>query len=141
MSETRILLLGPSDQAVFDHVAADVFDDAIDAGLTREFLDDPRHHIAVAVLDGQVIGMASAVHYVHPDKSQEMWINEVGVGAAFRSRGVGGALLEALKAHARELGCTEAWVLTEPENLAARRLYASVGGTEANTIYVTIPLT
>jgi GNAT superfamily N-acetyltransferase len=140
MSEPQIRLLGPADQAALDNVAADVFDNAIDVRLAREFLSDPRHHIAVAILAGQVIGMASAVHYVHPDKAQEMWINEVGVGAAFRGRGIGGALLAALKQRARELGCTEAWVLTEPENLAARRLYASAGGTEANTIYVTIPL-
>jgi aminoglycoside 6'-N-acetyltransferase I len=119
----------------------DVFDNAVDARLLREFLDDPRHHIAVAIFDGQVVGMATAVHYVHPDKPQELWINEVGVGTAFRGRGIGGALLAALKARGRELGCTEAWVLTEPGNLAARRLYAGAGGSEANIIYVTIPLT
>jgi ribosomal protein S18 acetylase RimI-like enzyme len=38
-----------------------------------------------------------------------------------------GALFE----HARELGCTEAWVLTESDNTAAKRLYASVGGMES----------
>ena len=141
MSEMHIRLLGPSDQAVLDNVAADVFDNAIDARLAREFLSDPHHHIAVAILADQVIGMASGVHYLHSDKPQEMWINEVGVAAAYRGRGVGGELLEALKARARELGCNDAWVLTEPGNLAARRLYASAGGTEANTIYVTIPLT
>jgi hypothetical protein len=26
-----------------------------------------------------VVGFASGVHYVHPDKSPELWINEVGV--------------------------------------------------------------
>jgi hypothetical protein len=35
-----------------------------------------------------------------------------------------------LLAHARTLGCVEAWVLTSPENVGARRLYLSVGGVE-----------
>ena len=27
----------------------------------------------------QIVGFASAVHYVHPDKPPELWINEMGV--------------------------------------------------------------
>lgn len=29
------------------------------------------------------------------------------------------------------LDCTEAWLLTDPENSAARRMYAAPGGVEA----------
>lgn len=75
-SETRILHSG--DQAVLDNVAPGVFDNALEPRLVAEFLGDDRHHLVVAVDQGQVIGFASGVHYVHPDKPPELWINEVG---------------------------------------------------------------
>src|SRR4051812_9880914 len=54
-----IRLLGPRDAHVLDHVARGVFDNEIDPHWTEEFLADPRHHLAVAVDDGVVVGMAS----------------------------------------------------------------------------------
>lgn len=141
MSPTPIIrLLGPDDASVLDRVAPDVFDDAIDPRRTAEFLADPRHHLAVALLGDQVVGMASAVHYVHPDKPPELWVNEVGVAPPHRRQGLGKRLLEALFAHGRALGCTEAWVGTEESNAAARRLYAAVGGHEEPMVYVTFRL-
>ncbi len=138
----EIRLLGPADHDVLDTVAPDVFDGPVDPRWVAEFLADERHHLAVALDGGLVVGMASAVHYVHPDKGPELWINEVGVAPAHRSRGVGRALLEALFERGRARGCTEAWVLTEEENTAARRLYARAGGhEEPRPVYVTFELT
>ena len=77
-----------------------------------------------------MIGFASGVHYVHPDKDPEMWIVEVGVLESRRREGVGDALVRTLLAHARRIGCREAWVLTEEDNRPARALYASTGATE-----------
>jgi ribosomal protein S18 acetylase RimI-like enzyme len=124
--ETRIL--DSSDQAVLANVAPGVFDHALDPRLVSEFLSDPRHHLAVAIDRGQVIGFASGVHYVHPDKPAELWINEVGVAPDHQGRGVGKAVVRALLEHGKRLGCEQAWVLTENANTAAMRLYASVGG-------------
>lgn len=135
-----LLLGGPADAGVLDRVASDVFDNAVDPRWTHEFLADPRHHLAVALLRGQVVGMASAVHYVHPDKPPELWVNEVGVATSHRGQGIGRRLLEALFAHARSLGCSEAWLGTEEGNTAARHLYASVGGREEPMVYVTFDL-
>ncbi len=126
--EIRILRRG--DEGVLARVAAGVFDFGVNGELVAEFLADSRHHLAVAVEDGVVVGMASGVHYVHPDKAPQMFINEVGVGEAFRNRGIGKRLLKALMERAEELGCTEAWVLTDRDNHAAMRLYASMGGEE-----------
>ncbi len=126
-----VRLLGPEDAAVLDTVDPDVFDYALDQRWTAEFLADPRHHLAVALAAGQVVGMASAVHYVHPDKRPELWINEVGVATAHHRRGLGQQLVRALLDHGRTLGCQVAWVLTEQDNLAARGLYAAAGGVEA----------
>jgi aminoglycoside 6'-N-acetyltransferase I len=121
-------ILGRRDEDVLTRVAAGVFDRGIDPARAAEFLADARHHLAVAIEADVVIGFASAVHYVHPDKPPQMWINEVGVSPAHRGQGVGKRLLAALFERARELHCREAWVLTEQDNAAARRLYASAGG-------------
>ncbi|HEY0170078.1 MAG TPA: GNAT family N-acetyltransferase [Pyrinomonadaceae bacterium] len=103
----------------------------VDERLTAEFLKDPRHHIAVAIDGGVVVGFASAVSYIHPDKPAELWINEVGVAPTHRNRGVARTLLELLFGVGRQEGCETAWVLTERENGPAMRLYQSCGGEEA----------
>lgn len=125
-----IRVLGPNDEAVLTRVAPGVFDHDVDPALSAEFLRDPRHHLAVALEDGTVVGFASGVHYVHPDKPAELWINEVGVAPTHQRRGLGRQLLGALFARARELGCREAWVLTSPANGSAVRLYESAGGSD-----------
>ncbi len=135
-----IRMLGPTDASVLDCVAPDVFDNEIAPRWTAEFLADPRHHMAVALLGGRVVGMASAVHYVHPDKPPELWVNEVGVAPSHQGHGIGKQLLQALFARGRALGCSEAWLGTEEPNRAARRLYAAVGGQEEPMIYVTFRL-
>jgi len=128
---TEIKILREDDAAVLADVAPGVFDDPIDPAGMMEFLRDPRHHLAVAIDNGAVVGFVSAVHYVHPDKSRaEMWINEVGVAPAYRRRGLARGLLEAVLEVARALGCIEAWVLTARSNTAGMRLYAAAGGEE-----------
>jgi GNAT superfamily N-acetyltransferase len=135
-----IRLLTPADAALLDHVADGVFDNPVDAGLTAEFLADPRHHLCVAVDEGAVVGMASAVHYVHPDKRPQLWINEVAVAPTHQRRGLARGMLERLELLGRELGCTEAWVLTDDDNAAARATYASAGGVESlGVVMVTFP--
>jgi ribosomal protein S18 acetylase RimI-like enzyme len=137
---TTIHMLGPADAALLANVASGVFDNAIDQRWTAEFLADPRHHMAVALDDGQVVGMASAVHYVHPDKPPELWVNEVGVAPSHQRQGIGQQLIRALFVRGREVGCAEAWLGTEEGNTAARRLYAAVGGNEQSMVYVTFSL-
>lgn len=131
----EIRLLGPEEAGVLDHVAADVFDGPVDPRWTREFLTDPSHHLAVALDDGEVVGMVSAVHYVHPDKPPALWINEVGVAPTRQRRGIARQLLAAMFAHGRALGCTEAWVGTEESNTPARRLYVAAGGVEEPELF------
>ena len=125
-----IRLLGPGDATVLDHVAPGVFDNAIDPRWTAEFLSDPRHHLAVAIDEGRVVGMASAIHHVHPDKAPQLRINEVGVATPYQGQGIGRRLMERLLERGRELGCRAAEVGTERSNTAARRLYAAAGGVE-----------
>jgi len=124
----EIRVLRAQDSAVLKAVAADVFDHDIDPRWAGEFLDDPRHHLAVAIENALVVGMVSAVHYVHPDKPPELWINEVGVSPTHRGRGLGKQLLARILEVGRALGCQEAWVLTDEQNVPAQRLYQSLRG-------------
>jgi GNAT superfamily N-acetyltransferase len=126
----EIKLLDAEDAGVLGNVAAGVFDDPIDDRRAKEFLADGRHHLAVAVEGESVVGFVSAVHYAHPDKRYpEMWINEVQVAPTHRRKGIARALLDRILDRARELQCTEAWVLTDRDNVPATRLYSAAGGT------------
>jgi GNAT superfamily N-acetyltransferase len=136
--EIRILRAG--DERILDNVADGVFDGPVDNALRAEFLRDPRHHLSVGIEDGIVVGFASAVHYVHPDKPPQLWINEVAVSPSHQRKGIAKAVLSALISLGRELGCTEAWVLKDEANAAARALYRSAGGMESAHIMVSFPL-
>lgn len=141
-SQVIVRLLSVDDSELFGHVAEDVFDDPVRMDLAVEYLNDPRHHIAVALDDGVVVGMASAVHYVHPDKPAQLFINEVGVAPSHQRQGIASQLIARLLAHGRVLGCTEAWVAADEDNGPARALYAHAGGQEEPTraVIYTFPL-
>src|SRR4051812_23895816 len=123
----KIRLLGPTEAHVLDRVRDDVFDEPVDPRWCAAFFADARHHLIVALDDGWVVGMVTAVDYVHPDKAPQLWINEIGVAESHRRRGIGRRLLDAMLAHGRTLGCTEAWLGTEDTNVAAQALYRSAG--------------
>jgi aminoglycoside 6'-N-acetyltransferase I len=128
---TEIKLLTRDEAGLLSHAAEDVFDDPIVTASTREFLDDPRHRLVVALDDDVIVGFVSAVIHLHPDKSApELWINEVGVAPSRRRQGLGKMLLHRMLEEAKRSGCTEAWVLTERSNEAGMALYKSVGGIE-----------
>ena len=116
--------------AVLDRVDEDVFDNAIDAGSLGGFLANPANLLAVATVDGEVVGMTSAIAYLHPDKPLQLFINEVGVSSRFQRQGIARRLLQAMLERGRVLGCAEAWVATEENNTAARALYSALGGVE-----------
>jgi ribosomal protein S18 acetylase RimI-like enzyme len=130
----KIRVLTRDDARVLENIAADVFDDPLHLARSKEFLGDARHHLVVALDGDTVVGFVSAVHYVHPDKAQpELWINEVGVAETHQQRGIGKRMMQAALELGHELGCKEAWVLTERSNTAAMKLYGSSGGVEGAT--------
>lgn len=126
-----ITSLNDDNRRLLDHVADGVFDCEINPRSLQQFMSDPCHHLVVAVDAGLVVGMASGVHYVHPDKDPELWINEVGVAPTHQNQGVGRQLVQALLVIGRQLRCKEAWVLTDRSNEPAMRMYASCGGSPA----------
>ena len=126
----QVLELNTASATCLDALAPDVFDNPIDPDQLRSFLDDPRHIMMIAMEDGIVVGMASAVEYFHPDKQPQLWINEIGVTPAKRRCGIGRRLTEALVACAESRGCSYAWVGTDIQNEAAQATFASVPDVE-----------
>ncbi len=127
----EIRQLGIADLRLVLNANPDVFDNAVVPVRAAEFLGDPRHVLIAAINDRVVVGFLSAVIYVHPDKEHpELWVNEVGVAAPHRQRGIGRRLMVAAIGAAKAADCTALWVLTEANNSAARALYRSVGAAE-----------
>jgi len=129
-----VKVLSKDDVHLLMNVDSDVFDNPTDEKLATEFLNDPRHHIVAGIVNNAIIGFASAVHYIHPDKPPELWINEVGVVPLYQNRGIGKAIMKEMLRLGRELGCKTAWVLTEKENEAANGLYKSAGGVGSDAV-------
>lgn len=125
--------------SLLDRVDDDVFDHAVQPALLQQFLANSSNLLVVAVVDDVVIGMASGIAYVHPDKPMQLFVNEVGVAAQFQRQGVGKRLMAAILEQGRSMGCREAWVATEVDNAPARALYVSAGGreeTQTAVVYV-----
>ena len=110
--------------------AAHLFDDAPTGELCAKFLAQSNHHLAIAYVDEAPAGFVSGIEITHPDKNTEMFLYELGVDDAFRGRGVGKALVAALRDRAVELGCRGMWVLTDHDNDAALATYRGAGAGE-----------
>lgn len=121
----EIRRLFPGDDALVMRVAGEVFDEPVRPDRLSAYLAEPGHFMVVALADGIVVGQCAAVIHRHPDKVSELYIDEVGVAPAFQRLGIATRMLGAMLALGREHGCEEAWVGTEPDNVAARALYES----------------
>ena len=118
------------DIPALEQVGARLFDYELKRSRMEELLKDPRHHLVLAITENQIVGMASGVHYIHPDKEPQLFINEVSVLEDFQNRRIGRRLVKFLNAHGKTLGCVEAWVGVDIDNTIARKAYAAAGGLE-----------
>ncbi len=126
--EVEIRQLSPGDEDLFDHVADGVFDHGFDKGVLVAYLNSPGHHLIVAMHDGEIIGQVAGVVHRHPDlRPTEMYIDEVAVADQFLRQGIARRMLDAMFDLAKSLGCVDAWVGTELDNVAADALYTSAG--------------
>lgn len=135
MTAWRIRRAGPADEAAI--LGADVFDGPATQDGTARFLDArafPRDILMIADLDGRIVGFASGTVLFHPDKAPQLFVQEVGVNEEARRQGIARALVLAVRAEGRKQGCTTSWVLTEPDNAAARALYIGTGGVETTEV-------
>ncbi len=132
--QIKICRLNRSDADLL--ATSDAFDHQVIPEQLEAFLINDNHEI-VAALDGdRVIGFASGVVLLHPDKSPIFFIAEVGVNEGYRRQGVGFRLVEQIISVARTIGCRGIWVATKSDNKAARALYNSLDARETNDISV-----
>jgi ribosomal protein S18 acetylase RimI-like enzyme len=113
--------------------ASPLFDGPAAARIAQRFLDSEGHFLLVAYEDGGPAGFVSGIEMTHPDKGTEMFLYELAVGEAFRGRGIGTALVTALRDLAVEHGCYDMWVLTDADNTAALATYEGAGADEKSS--------
>ena len=122
----KIITLEKKNAHLLNNIAEDVFDHKINPESLQSFLECPRHLMLLAVENDEVIGMVSGVEYFHPDKSSQLWINEVGVTPNKQNAGIGRQLIKEVIEQGKKRGCIYAWLGTDVENINAQRCFASV---------------
>lgn len=133
MSGVSIVAVTAANREILDRLDPDVFDEPIVPGRLECCLAEPGHLMLVALENDEVIGMCTAMIHRHADKPDELYVDEIGVSAKARRRGIGREMMLAMFALGRAEGCAEAWVATEADNHPARALYQSLGPVEAET--------
>lgn len=132
MTDLSVRMAVSADAAILLSSGDRIFDAAADPDLVAGFLADPRHHLSIAVAGETLVGMCSGVHYIHPDKPAQMWINELGVDEDWRRQGIATRLMGVMTNHAETLHCTEAWVISDPTEMALG-FYQSLGWEKTGT--------
>jgi GNAT superfamily N-acetyltransferase len=97
--------------------------------LLAEILADPRRQLAVATVEGQLVGTADLLVVRNLTHRGEPWaiVENVIVARAFRRMGVGRALMEHLIEHARVAGCCKLQLLSAKHRAEAHDFYRSFG--------------
>jgi aminoglycoside 6'-N-acetyltransferase I len=111
-----------------------VFDEPVDATRLHAYLREPGHLMVLAIEDGVIVGQCAAVIHRHPDKPTELYVDEVGTASTHRRQGIAKAMMAEIFAWGRELGCEEAWLGTDLDNVEANGLYRRLGPAEDEAI-------
>lgn len=118
----------PGDDLDFTEIAPEVFDEPIRPDRLEAYLAEPGHLMILAFDRDLVVGQCAAVIHRHPDKVTELYVDEVGTASTHRRQGIAMQMVHAMFDWGRELGCREAWLGTELDNLEANGLYHKLGG-------------
>ncbi|MFD4373677.1 GNAT family N-acetyltransferase [Streptomyces sp. NPDC058486] len=111
--------------------AEHLYDGPARAEWAERFLASPGHLMLIGYAeDGFPAGFVTGIEMIHPDKGVELCLYELGVDEAYRRRGLGRTLTEALVAAARERGCAGAWVPVDTDNEPALATYRSAGAVD-----------
>ena len=97
--------------------------------ITWQRLLDPAEpmHLALAELDGKVVGMAHFIeHRSTFTEGNAIYLQDLFTEPSARGHGVGRALIEHVVAQARALGCVKLHWLTHESNAVAMALYDGV---------------
>ena len=96
--------------------------------IRRSILSCNIEHCFVCKIDGNLVGFICGICYASLCyKNPVAQLTELYVLPAFRRRGVGTALIQAMVSHMRSLGAREFMLLTGCDNIAAQHLYERCG--------------
>lgn len=97
--------------------------------LLAEILADPRRELAVALLDGQLVGTADLLLVANLTHRGEPWaiVENVIVAGSARRTGVGRALMAHLIELARGAGCYKLQLVSGKQRAQAHAFYRSMG--------------
>jgi ribosomal protein S18 acetylase RimI-like enzyme len=121
--DVALTRLGPGDAAAMARLAPEVLDASVDPDWLAGFLEDPGHIIIVARVDEVVVGQLAAIIHHHPDRPPDLYIDDLAVTPALRRQGIAQRLLDDAMVLGAQLGCAQAWIVTETDNAPARALY------------------
>ncbi len=112
-------------------------DERVTAQTWQRFFE-PRSNLRalVAELDGRVTGIAHCV--IHPSTSRladVCYLQDLFTEPALRGRGIGRALIDGVKALAREADCCRVYWQTQSSNAAGRALYDKVAQHHGFIVY------
>lgn len=128
IGDIEIVEVTAENQSILHSIAEDLFDKAVQPTLLDAYLAEKTHWMVVAVLDGVVIGKATAMVHRRPDKEDELYLDEIDVIPDLRRKGIAKMILKKVLEMAADWGCEECWLGTEKDNIPARKLYESNGG-------------
>jgi GNAT superfamily N-acetyltransferase len=122
-------LMSLYEELVGSKVTAAPADRASAEPLLAEILSDPRRELAVALVDGHVVGTADLIVISNLTHRGEPWaiVENVIVADGARRAGVGRALFEHLLAVARTAGCCKLQLVSGKHRAEAHEFYRSMG--------------
>ena len=94
-----------------------------------KFLSNSQNILLSAELDEELVGQVIGYILDRWDKDKPMlFLYSIDVAETYQLRGIGTALIEAVRKLGREQDCSESFVFTNESNLAGMQLYQSTGG-------------
>jgi ribosomal protein S18 acetylase RimI-like enzyme len=98
-----------------------------------KFLGNSQNILLSAEVDDALVGQVIDYILARWDKDEAMlFLYSIDVAETYQRKGIGTALIEAVRKISRVQGCSEAFVFTNCSNLAAMQLYQSTGGKRSN---------
>jgi aminoglycoside 6'-N-acetyltransferase I len=111
--------------------------DEINNELLQAVLDNDQFLLA-AIFDGAVVGQLQAMIEHHLDGAPQLYIDNLGVSPLHQRRGIARRLIQEVSLWANELGCQQAWIVTDLDNQEANALYRSIGAQRSSVALYSI---
>src|SRR5215216_5238441 len=84
------------DEAAFQRVAPDVFDESIHPNRLHDYLRSAGHMMVLAFEGDVIVGQCAGVLHRHPDKPTELYVDEVGTASTHLRMGIATLMIDEL---------------------------------------------